>query len=115
MQKQNSGPNEEAQAMINLLNKSFEKDGEVDQFKTTDETLDVSSHDKQEILPTSEQKNFTLPEESNTIGVGVKSNLKTHQVVVTIGSKSIAFSIADARGLALALRQNANFVERHGN
>ncbi|PKO03076.1 MAG: hypothetical protein CVU43_04655 [Chloroflexi bacterium HGW-Chloroflexi-5] len=72
--------------------------------------IDVESSEKSPVI-----NNFTLPEESSKVGVGVKFNLKTQQVILIIGSKSVAFSISDARGLALALRQNANFIERHSN
>lgn len=59
-----------------------------------------------------EKKDGQAPEQQQGVKVSVKHNLKDKTVVLEIGVRSVAFTIEDARGLALALRQVANLVEK---
>ena len=72
----------------------------------------------QELVQTNNQgetkkKNYSLPEELPGITVAVKRNLKLKAVVLEVGTNFVVLTVQGARDLALALRQNANFVERH--
>lgn len=60
---------------------------------------------------TSEQ--YPIPEDVPGITIAVKRNLKKKVVVLEIGNKSVGLTIQGARDLALALRMNANFVEKN--
>lgn len=61
-----------------------------------------------------ESEKYPVPQELPGITVAVKRNLKMKAVVLEVGTKSVALTVQGARDLALALRQNANFVEKNG-
>lgn len=56
---------------------------------------------------------YPIPEDVPGIAISVKHNLKHKTVVLEVGTKSVSFTLQGARDLALALRQTANFVEKH--
>lgn len=58
-------------------------------------------------------KNYPVPK-GMEIKVAVRRDLKRKAVILEVGVDSVALTIQGARDLALALRQNANIVERNG-
>lgn len=58
-------------------------------------------------------KNYPVPKGMG-IKVAVRRDFKRKAVVLEVGVDSVALTIQGARDLALALRQNANLVERSG-
>ena len=73
-----------------------------------------------EIKPITNEKQFEQNPEQQAeqltekdVKISVLNSLKTKAVILRVGLKNISFSIQQARDLAMALRQNANFVEKH--
>ena len=56
---------------------------------------------------------YPIPENATGITISLRRDLKHKSIVLEIGTKSVSLSIQGARDLALALRQNANFIEKH--
>jgi len=60
-----------------------------------------------------EREKYPIPDDAQGIKIAVKRNLKLKVVVLEVGTKSVSLTVHGARDLALALRQNANFVEKN--
>jgi len=67
----------------------------------------------QDMLDQQKSKQYEISETDQGIKVEVSHNMKNKTILVSAGATFISTSIQGARDLALALRQNANFVEKH--
>lgn len=65
------------------------------------------------VLRQEKKEQYPVPENTPGISLSVKRNLKSKAVILEVGMNSVSMTIQGARDLALALRQNANFVEKN--